>query len=192
MQKIELTNLEECCITTSNSDYILLKKYKWRYTGKGSILTNVKNSNGVWTSATINRILYPHKHYNRYLYKEGDILNVSKSNVYAYSQLNDKEEVKKKCKDLRKEKIKYLDKVFSDRLKNKRCDMYRGVTKTSNGKYLVLLTHKRKQVYFGIYNSAEEAAEVYNFNALRLFGSKAKLNVLGEAGKIILATERKI
>jgi len=201
MQKIELSNLEDCFLMTSDKDYHTLKDFKWRYTGKGRFITHVKVNN-LWTTTTVNRILYPAQWWTRYLHKDGNILNVSQSNKFLYSKIKDKEEVKQNLIDLRKIGIVHLDNIFNKKLIKKYEGKYRGVIacheqsfyKSKNIKpnwesYFAHVIINRYQWTSQMCKTAEEAALIYNTKAQELFGDKAKLNVIGQPGKIVLASE---
>lgn len=72
-------------------------------------------------------------------------------------------------------KIQKLKKnTLREKKKTVRNSFYRGVSKTGY-RWQVLLMNK-KRLYLGSYSSEVEAARVYDYNALRLFGNKAKTN----------------
>ena len=56
-------------------------------------------------------------------------------------------------------------------------NVYHGVSKTSDGKkWRVVLKHNLKKHYLGVYANEENAARVYDRNALELIGASAEIN----------------
>lgn len=194
MKQINLTNLEDCFLIVSEKDYSVLKKFKWRYTRGGVLLTNIKKYNGKWTTCTINKILNPDLWRCNFLFNDGNILNVSKSNRLIKSCIKN-EEKRENLIDLRDQSIDYLDSIFLNRLKEKKEYKYRGVTllnncyegrfKDNKNRYLVTIGYEGITHYFGIYFDMDTAGRIYNENAIKFFGNKAILNIIGKPGELI-------
>lgn len=58
---------------------------------------------------------------------------------------------------------------------------FKGVTKLhKNNKWRARIKHNQKEIYIGLFDSAESAANAYNQKASELFGDFAKLNAIGD------------
>jgi len=55
---------------------------------------------------------------------------------------------------------------------------YKGVTETKNGKWLSYIRVNGERRYLGTYKTKEDAAKIYNLEALKAFGEFARLNVI--------------
>ena len=64
----------------------------------------------------------------------------------------------------------------NQKLQTRRVGKFKGVHKSSSGKFYVKIKHLGKQNYFGSFDSELEAAMTYNINAEKLFGEFASLN----------------
>jgi hypothetical protein len=64
--------------------------------------------------------------------------------------------------------------------KRKKSSNYRGVTVKSNGKINASIEKDGKSYFLGVFDTEEDAARMYNFWAIDLFGNKAVLNKIKE------------
>lgn len=162
----------------SDKDYFKLKKYKWRYIKGGSFITNIKLKNGRNSSTTINKIL-GFKLYHVYVYKDGNILNISRNNRILLNSIK-KEKRKEKLIKLKKLSINNLDSLLLLKIKK---NPYIGVIlnnegKNKNLKYRVVIYNKRNYNYFGVFVNPQKAAKVYNQEVVRLRKNNIRLNII--------------
>jgi hypothetical protein len=57
---------------------------------------------------------------------------------------------------------------------------YTGVSKLKNNKYRCYIVKDYKQIFLGTFKNPEEAANKYNEEALKIFGSQAHLNTINK------------
>jgi hypothetical protein len=69
--------------------------------------------------------------------------------------------------------------------KNKESSRYKGVFKTKNGSFTVIIGHNNKLINLGTFSSENEAARKYNEKALELFGDKACPNEIDEENDVV-------
>lgn len=192
MKKLKLSNMSYELILT-NKDYKKLKSHKCRYIGKGQVIFNEKDGNGLWSSKSVLTYLHPELSRHKIFYKDGDIFNMMKSNLLLASELT-KEERKELTKK-RKEAIESLDEEFNSLVYEKLNKKYRGVQLTNSPYYRkrniqpkslswnAKIMKNRKIYYLGTYYNPENAAKAYNTMAKKLFGKDAVLNEIGCPGK---------
>ena len=66
--------------------------------------------------------------------------------------------------------------------------LYRGVKLMPSGRYSCRITLSGRTTYVGTYDTAKEAAEVYDATARRLIGSSAQLNFAGPGERSVCWT----
>ncbi|MBL0233220.1 MAG: HNH endonuclease [Chitinophagaceae bacterium] len=76
--------------------------------------------------------------------------------------------------DNRKENLRICS--FRENSRNLIKDVFKGVTKTKNGKYQAQITYNNNHVTLGVFSSESEAARVYDIAAALLFKEYAALN----------------
>ena len=57
---------------------------------------------------------------------------------------------------------------------------YKGVHKTSPGRYVAHIHFRNKCIHLGVFSSEIDAAKAYNNNAKRLFGDNAFINIIDD------------
>jgi hypothetical protein len=68
---------------------------------------------------------------------------------------------------------------FNSRIKSTNTSGYKGVSKSGN-KWRSYIVKDGKQTYLGMFNNPHDAARMYNFWAIDLFGKYAHLNKIAE------------
>jgi hypothetical protein len=146
-------------VVIDDEDFDWLSKFKWEITPRGYVRTR-KQVNGRRKHILIHRMIMSAK--------EGDLVDHINGNVYDNRKSNLRITTHKG--NSRNRKTPIINKVG-----------YKGVNKVQGyDKYKAYIQVGDSQAHLGYFDNPHDAARVYNFWAVDLFGEFARLNVIND------------
>jgi len=136
-------------------DFEWLSEFKWHLGVNGYASTNTRKEDGSYTRVYMHRM----------------IMNPPTNMVVDHINRN-------KC-DNRKENLRivtYTQNTWNTTSKNTNTSEYKGVSKTSRGKFMVQITAVGKERYIGSFTNEIAAANAYNYHARKYYDEHAYLN----------------